>query len=345
MDRYLRSLLISLAGAEQTVNSSLSELARGCLADENLQSPELVREKAGLLALLNLMGILEVFYAAEGLMDSTVLESQSIFKPQDSPQPGKNQESTTETELDLPGQSLSQLELLTSLLTGISEPKDNRKPHSASLSNVLNLEDSTIKESALASILATIPKLVGSKEGGIDPALLAALVKAISSRPKPKPMPTSKQNATPLSESAATDPNDTGASLSQDTDGSFQLDSPEQPGGPVLDPRLLTSLFNFVAGLDLSKSKSTNRQERPAVSKTAPEEGNKDGAQITLAQDQKSIVTTKAPRTSSHPPSLSEFLRQPSQTTRKPASRPSNSHQPGVGIRRGLIKQSRSTSK
>ncbi len=327
MDRYLRSLLISLAGAEPTVNSSLSELARSCLADENLQNPELMREKAGLLALLNLMGILEVFYADEGLMDSPV------FEPQDSSE--KALESKTEAELNLPGQSFSQSELLTSLLTGASDSKGSQEA-TASLSKALNLEDNAIKENTLASILSTIPKLLGQKEGGgIDPALLTALITAISSMSKGKPVPASKQDSALVSEGEA----------ANHTDEPSQMESPVQPVSQGLDPQLITSLFNFVAGLDLSKSKSANRQERPAVSKTAVEEGQEDRAQITLAHDHKSIVTSKAPRTSSQPPSLSEFLRQPSQSTRKPASRPFDSHKPGVGIRRGWIKQSRLTDK
>lgn len=65
MEKYLRSLLASLDGVEQTVsNGSLSRLAQVCLTSEGAGDPAWVREKAGLLALLNLMGILEVFYAA-----------------------------------------------------------------------------------------------------------------------------------------------------------------------------------------------------------------------------------------------------------------------------------------
>ncbi len=63
MDRFLRNLLTSSAGVDLvTSDSTLSEIARSLLADGSGEDQRSLREKAGLLALLNLLGIVESFY-------------------------------------------------------------------------------------------------------------------------------------------------------------------------------------------------------------------------------------------------------------------------------------------
>lgn len=64
MDRSLRNSLTSSVGTSVEIEKSLSEIARAVLVDAPGDDPTDLREKAGLLALLNLLGIVEAFYCA-----------------------------------------------------------------------------------------------------------------------------------------------------------------------------------------------------------------------------------------------------------------------------------------
>lgn len=402
MDKCLRSLLISLAGAEPEVNSgSLSELARVFLASDSFQSPELVREKAGLLALLNLMGILEAFYSAGDSVESEGLNQTSgVSNGTDEgqvPAAGQAHKALTAPPPALQSQDSSQLQplaALASLLSGSSGEATVQGRGQSALGSILGSGSGGIQDNTLVSVLSMIPKLLGVKEGkdvGIDPSLLTALLKVISSIGKTKAQQSTDNsglgnggNARPQDGGACSDcgetsssamlsqtslleePHDSGftgsaGEIDSQTDGkgdrsasqypvspgehglpSRDANQAHQPGGiQGLDPRLITSLVNFLAGLDLSKSKGGGRHEKSSTSGEGPKKEDKaDPAGITLSEDGKSIVTSSFGRPQSQPPSLSEFLRQPAQSIRKPAPRPITSHKPGIGIQRGWMKKS-----
>ncbi len=392
MDKCLRSLLISLAGAEPEVNNSgLSELARVFLASDSFQSPELVREKAGLLALLNLMGILEAFYSAGDSIESEGLNQTpivSIQTDEGQAQPaGEAHKTCTAPPPALENHDSSQpkpLAALASLLKGFSGEATAQGHGQSALTSMLG-SAAGIQEDTLVSVLSTIPKLLGIKDGkdpSIDPSLLTALLKVITSMARAKTQqspessglgnestagaqgeeecndysegspPETLSQTSPLGEPCDSESTTSvgkigNASQYPVTPGEHGLPSQgtnqaHQPGGiQGLDPKLITSLFNFLAGLDLSKLKSGVKHEKPPVSTESPKREDKaDPTGITLSEDGKSIVTNNLGHPQSQPPSLSEFLRQPGQSIRKPASRPLTSHKPGIGIRRGWMKKS-----
>ncbi len=160
MDKCLRSLLISLAGAEQAVDrGSLSELARAFLADESIQTPESLREKAGLLALLNLMGIVETFYNTGDSVEHE-FSDEGHGVPVAPGQP----------EAPFRGQDPSQLQSLSALYRycpGFRQCGARRHFPGSLLTGAEQLA-----KTPLVSVLSAIPKLLGSKEGGIDPPFL-----------------------------------------------------------------------------------------------------------------------------------------------------------------------------
>lgn len=402
MDKCLRSLLISLAGAESEVNSSsISELARCFLASDSSQSPELVREKAGLLALLNLMGILEAFYSTGDSVESEGLnQTPGVSTGTDegqAPAAGQAYKARTTPPPALQSQDSLQLQpiaALASLLSGISGPAPAQGRGQSPLGSILGSGSGGIQEDNLVSVLSMMPKLMVAKEGkdaGIDPSLLTALLRVISSigrtraqQPTESSGPGNGDTSRPQGAGVCSDCGEDSSSaiLSQSplleepydseftgsageidsqTDGksdgsagqyhvspgehglpSRDANQAHQPGGVLgLDPRLITSLFNFLAGLDLSKSKSGGRHEKPSTSgESLKKEDKADPTGITLSEDGKSIVTSSFGRPQSQPPSLSEFLRQPAQSIRKPAPRPITSHKPGIGIQRGWMKKS-----
>ncbi len=350
MERYLRSLLVSLAGAEQTVNrGSLSELARAFSAVESPENPESVRERAGLLALLNLMGILEVFYTAGESMDSSVSGiAHSSPESTESAVPAPITTPTGELSVAAPGNGFPQMQSIAAIVAGLANQESSREPETAA-HTLPDAGSGATKQDALASVLSAIPMLLGGKEGGIDPSLFAAMLKLISSMSKAKPVAATRQDSFLISEDApeASPGTETGKSVSPDTQ-SHQTEihsdtlQPSYQGSQGLDPNLISSLFNFLAGLDMSKTKAGIRHDTQAPVKAVEKTGQDRKAEITLSKDGKSILATRVPRTTQQPPSLSQFLRQPSQSAGKPVQRPSDRHKPGIGIRRGWIKQSRS---
>jgi hypothetical protein len=347
VDKCLRSLLISLAGAEQAVDrGSLSELARAFLADESIQTPESLREKAGLLALLNLMGIVETFYnTGDSVEHEFSDEGHGVPVAPGQPEaPFRGQDSS----------QLQSLSSLVSLLSGISGP-DSGKGGTPTSPGSLLTGSGAIKEDALVSVLSAIPKLLGSKEGGIDPSILTALLKLMSSVPKIKTFSEDckdPENTCSTGETRAiidTKAEEEGNALNAACPGERgpslgDTGQAHQSGSPGLDPRLITSLFNFLAGLDLSRSKVGGRQGKMAVSQVdAKKEARSDSTGITLAENGQSIVTGDLHDlhpVQPVPQSFSEFLRQPAHSTKRPASRMSTGHKPGIGIRRRWAKQS-----
>ena len=79
------------------------ELARAFLADESIQTPESLREKAGLLALLNLMGIVETFYnTGDSVEHEFSDEGHGVPVAQGQPEaPFRGQDPVSYTHLDV----------------------------------------------------------------------------------------------------------------------------------------------------------------------------------------------------------------------------------------------------
>ncbi len=330
MERYLRSLLASLDGVEQTVNKgSLSRLAQTFLTGEGSDDPGWVRAKAGLLALLNLMGILEVFYAAGELAEIPAVSEGGEEEGQVS-----TGSSAPETGPEAPtgGPVLPQGHPIADTILQPARREGSLQPQSEP-SGLADTHSGAARPDALAPLLSAIPLLLGSKEGGgIDPTLISAILKLVSSLSRSKPA-----SATEDGSFSGDEPCETYSETPGDSPGDATRTSSQGSLGP--DPNLIASLLNFLAGLDKSEQKtgrSTNGRPPPEVA-----EKDDQKVEITLSPDGKSVIARSSPRITPQAPSLSEFLRQPSQCAKTPVQPPADRHKPGVGIRRGWIKQRR----
>ncbi len=334
MERCLRNLLVSLDGAEPTVNKgSLSELAQTFLTSEGSDHPAKLREKAGLLALLNLMGILEVFYAA-----GETAERPASDAAQDSQV--STGSSTQETVPAAPGGSPDSAEQhpVAEVLARLVNDKGSSRPPVQPHASPDTPGEMALRADALTPLLSAIPSLLCSKEGGIEPALLSAILKLVTSPSKTKPASTGKSSSPADEAQEAT----AGAGEASEDDAI----KPSSQGSLGLDPNLIASLLNLLMGFDRARQKTSVRTaDRPPP--VAPVKSGED-FEITLSEDGKSVLARSTTQTMQQPPqqppSLSQFLKQPSQAAKPPAKRPSHSHRPGVGIRRRWSKQRRSCS-
>ncbi|HOA71001.1 MAG: hypothetical protein WBL52_01200 [Bacillota bacterium] len=317
MEKYLRSLLASLDGVEQTVsNGSLSRLAQVCLTSEGAGDPAWVREKAGLLALLNLMGILEVFYAAGELQEVSAPRRTGLDEA------GLDAGRPDTTGDDRPATQAAPSDTGPETSAGSSgSPKDSPVAEAiaqpaatqgsiqtqAQPAGLPGTQGGAAKPDALAPLLSALPLLLGSKQGGIDPNLISAILKLIPSltRSKPASAPEASGDAAAVSKEEPT----------ASSQGSFGL-----------DPKLIVSLVNFLAGLEKSRSKPASTPVGPPP----PEAPGKHGqeVQISLSPDGESVIAKPVSK-------------QPSQCIKTPVQPPAQRHKPGVGIRRGWLKQRR----
>lgn len=338
MEKCLRSLQASLGGAVPTVNKGgLCELAQAFLTGEGSGHPNAVREKAGLLALLNLMGILEVFYAAgqpaEHRVSRATRESQI-------PTESAGQKTHPETpagsrELSEPPQGVE---------TAVPLPDDKegfRLPLQPQASPDTDTRPEPAKPDALAPLMAAIPSLLAGKEGGIEPALVSAMLKLIASLSRTKPASTVK-GGSPEGEPAQA-PVDSGEPCAGET-SKDDATMPSHHAGLGLDPKLIASLINFLAGVDRTKTESNASPSNQPLAE-APVKGE-EKYELSLSRDGRSVLAKRIPqaippKASQQPPSFSQFLKQPPRPAKAPPERPPDSHKPGVGIRRGWSKQRR----
>ena len=238
MDRFLRSLLTSSAGDSVDTDRSLSEIAKSVLADQAGKDPRNFREKAGLLALLNLLGIVEAFYGGMPLpvggnagtppaRDPAV--ASLIHAPPTAVAPP-----APVADPVVPG-PISIVSGLTKLLGAVQPPATgDGSPAQASPS--------------MSSILA-----------GIDPSLIAGMLSMIASMAKARP---TRAPAKVEAQSSDDAPSESGESTAEPEP------SPEAaPPSPLqmllgIDPKVLTLALNVLA--ELMKSKQAEAKEKPA---------------------------------------------------------------------------------
>jgi len=196
-------------------SGNLSEIARVLLAGDNLEDPVRLREVAGLLALLDLLGIVDSFFSGqletrEGKTSSTgPFASGSASdgsKPSGATASGvSNTEARTITSTSAPvpatASTGSLLASPASSSLGVQPPLDLAH----TLTGLLSLASKDLppqaggrdpKEDAVASVLSGIMKILSDKEDGLDPRLITLLLKMMSAMPRAKAQRGAKQSET-----------------------------------------------------------------------------------------------------------------------------------------------------
>jgi len=158
VDRSLQSLLTSSGAVSTEAEGSLAEIARAILVDKPGEDKRSVREKAGLLALLNLLGIVDAFYSESPESDQEA--SDAIPSSSSSSSPSLAQSSAPSPSEGPP----SLLPALTRLISAASQP--DAGPGS---------------QSTHAGVPAPAGGPLSSLLGSLDPALLAGMLGLVSS--------------------------------------------------------------------------------------------------------------------------------------------------------------------
>jgi len=246
VDRFLRSLLISSAGpGSMDADKTLSDIARSVLVDNPKGDAKGLREKAGLLALLNLLGIVEAFYG-------------------EMPQDARSQTGATSA-----GTAGVAKELV--LATSGAE--------TASVAATPATPAANAAGDGPFSIVSSLSKLLagGGPAGAIDPALVAGMLGLVSAMAKARPG-LAKPAGEPTRDTTGETTSGAQAVVAPPGDEPGQTEGGEKPApvvqqgslSPVqqilgIDPKVLTLVLNVVA--DLMKSRSLEAKEK------APEPG------------------------------------------------------------------------
>lgn len=155
MDRYLRSLLASSTGVSMDSNAPLSEIAKSILGDDP-EGGANVREKAGLLALLNLLGIVDSFYGDAGEdMGGAEGPDSPCDTPVDALRPSSVSSSEARTTLPSASPEVALPPVSQDTASGVA------KPHP---SQPISKPDGPV------SIAGTLAKLLGGMQGQRGPA-------------------------------------------------------------------------------------------------------------------------------------------------------------------------------
>ncbi|MGI6642514.1 MAG: hypothetical protein ACOX3V_00625 [Bacillota bacterium] len=250
---------------------TLSEIARTLVLEHAEQDGKSLREKAGLLALLNLLGILDTFFG-DGLKEEDLEPAQT------------HEESTPK-----PNSEIAEIQ---SVSTAAIEPSGPTVRE--------GLENST----PTASLFGSLAKVLGASSGGdgtssqgLDPTLIGLLLSLATNLPKLMKPKTSGATGDVESKEGA-DAKDAG------------VDSPAEKPAPLqqilgFDPKILTLILNLLAGLDIMKPKSEAKTPPNSdVSETIIAESHKQEAPATSSPRSK-------PRSRLHKPGLGIYRNWP----------------------------------
>lgn len=293
-------------------NKTLSEIAKSLLVDNQEDEPESLREKAGLLALLNLLGIVDMFYDTQESAQkpaTTTRQPKEIAPVQDTNKAASSRHETTPAQ-DSHKTSSNARHSLAELVSTISGESATPSGPAESL-----------RENSVGCLLSALTKFCRNKEGALDPNIVTALIKMASSLARGK---NDKPTGATSGENASVKP-DEHTTLSETTlkihdsgTGTKQNKSRTETQSSLgIDPKLITVLFNFLAGLDLPKTKSTARSGTESAANKDAEA--KDDTAITLSSNGKAIIAKHKHN--------------------KTRSEPRTYHKPGFGIRKGWLKQ------
>lgn len=264
--------------------NSLSDIARSLLVDSPGASNKTIREKAGILALLNLLGIMDAFYGEAGAEETSAKAEKT-----------EDQESGAK-----PAQGHSQIALA-------------ERPGTADASsNILSL---------LSRAIGSAGQAQEENRRSPDLALLAPLLSIVTMLSR-----SLNRTAQPEQQGKAEEP---GAG-----DGQNQSEKSRSDGGTIslsqlLDPKLLTFLLNFIAGMDFMR----NRNADPKPQDTPSAEAAPRQSQPALQAAERRSCATEIPQNKVETQASDKTANMEPHYRRPPT--PRLYHKPGYGIYRG----------
>lgn len=311
MDRFLRSLLTSSAGDSVDTDRTLSEIARSVLADGSGGDQKSFREKAGLLALLNLLGIVEAFYGempAPVGSTSTALAVRDpvvdslIRAPGSSPsQPAQMAPVAPQQAGSDAGQSLPAPGPLDEGTGKATTPEGPLSLVSGLAKMQVSMQPQASAGAASGQSMAGGAAPIAGMLSNMDPALIAGLLSAVATMARARP--SSRAPARTDGQTPTEDPE-------SETSAAEPEPSPEAaPPSPLqqilgIDPKILTLALNVLA--EVMKSRASETKEKPAAESRASEQ-----------------VSLRTPSVDSRP--------SPAGIAKRPGTR---LHKPGLGIYR-----------
>lgn len=334
MDRFLRSLLTSSGAADMDGDKSLSDIARSVLVDSPDGDARSLREKAGLIALLNLLGIVESFYGEAS-------ESVSRETKDDQPGPAGMAPATQASQTGgaaAPGDSAVQTGSAPPP-TGIENPLSMVSGLARMLSSVMGSPQAGAQQAGGSPPPASggLPGALG----GLDPALIASMLGLVSAMAKTRPQVKAPTKVVATEAQAPAEggpdvefpaaPADEGQAEPQEKPAAGQ--SPASPLQQILgiDPRVLTIILNLVADLMKNRPAGAPASQAPAAQ---PQVGST--AQAAAGAQPPASAAAAAHATAQSPDGAP--VKEAAEPAPKRISPPLRRyHRPGLGIYRGAL--------
>lgn len=278
----------------------LSEIARSVLVDKAAGDVKSFREKAGLLALLNLLGIVEAFYGVVPAED----DGATAIAVRDPAVDALIKAPAGESEAPPPAHGVpapsSPPVGPISIVSGLSKLLGSMQPPAGAAG--------AQAEPGSAAAPQTGGSPISSLLSNLDPALIASVLGVVASMARARP---ARAPIKVEAQSAESAPGESG------TPAAEPEPSPEAaPPSPLqqllgIDPKVITLVLNVLAELMKSRQ-AAEQKDKPAAGQAAGATGEARAEQS---------VARPASEARSHPPA----------TARKSALRP---HKPGLGIYR-----------
>ncbi len=333
MDRFLRSLLTSSVGASVDTDKSLSEIARSVLAESPEGDGKTLREKAGLLALLNLLGIVEAFYGEMPVSEETAIKLATAAPPAAQPATSARDVAVgsllqTPPQPSTPavapsGAPASPISIASTLakLIGSMQPPAQAQPQQQQPAS-----QATAPAAASGSPLANIL-------GSLDPAMIASILGLISTLAKPRPAARAVTKVEAQAADGAVQEGET-AEPAPAGDADSPGTAPDQAGGekagapanaptgpsPLqqllgIDPKFLTLILNVLA--EVMKARQLEAKDKPAEPKAGREERSSEPA-ASAAEARPAPVARRTPGFRAHRPGLGIYRSAPAAAKAEP---------------------------
>lgn len=303
-------------------SSSFSEIARSLLAEGSLDDMAKVRETCGLLALLDLMGIIDTFFAGASVQDNKNVLPQSNESGGDQ----KSRDAHEEKELASDLQEKEAPQLNAEASSGLANIL-SMLPTVAGAGGQSERKDKYDRNESIVPLMSGIMGLLGQKDGP-DLPVITSLVKILSSMAKTRDMSRPRQEsqgksgAPSASESSQSDAGDLESGSTQVDEIKADTDDKSKASPPGPDPlEIITGFLNLLAQMDMSKSRSPSKTRSPRdVSDSGQADERKEDAArydtgLSVTQDGKTILI-------------------PLRRSSVPRENIRSVHKPGLGIKR-----------
>lgn len=278
MDRFLRNLLTSSGGSDLMVSDkTLSDIAKSLLVQNPDGNPKTLREKAGLLALINLLGIMDAFFGV------TLPESQekALMNIKEAADSKPSEEKPSEVQGDA-GEA------------GAITPVQPQSP--AASDPVMSLFSMLARSLFGTPGQTEAPASQGGDTGkaapseGLDPRMLASLLSVVTAFTKAL-----KPRAAEGEKGSEGQGNEAGRAGEPGSEAPNKPSPLQQALG--FDPKILTLLLNIIASMDFMRQKNgEGRQPEPkaAEPKTTESKASEPKLPDRRNLEQKTPVDPKA---------------------------------------------------